>query len=32
MDLEEPKEMWDKLESIYSEIDQGMVYSILQEL
>ena len=32
MDLEDPKEMWDKLKSICSEIGQGVVYSILQEL
>ena len=32
MDLEDPKEMWDKLTSICTEIGQGVVYSILQEL
>ncbi len=30
--LEDPKEMWDKLKSICTEIGQGVVYSILQEL
>lgn len=32
MDLEDPREMWNKLRSICSEIGQGVVYSILQEL
>lgn len=32
MDLKDPKEMWDKLKSICTEIGQGVVYSILQEL
>lgn len=32
MDLEDPKEMWDKLTNICTEIGQGVVYSILQEL
>lgn len=32
MDLEDPKDIWDKLKSICSEIGQGVVYSILQEL
>lgn len=32
MDLEDPKEMWDKLTSICSETKQGVIYSILQEL
>lgn len=32
MDLEDPKDMWTKLKSICSEVGQGVVYSILQEL
>ena len=32
MDLEDPKEMWDRLKTICSEVGQGVVYSILQEL
>lgn len=32
MDLKDPKEMWDKLKSICTEVGQGEVYSILQEL
>ena len=32
MDLKNPKEMWDKLKSICTEVGQGVVYSILQEL
>lgn len=32
MDLENPKKMWDKLKSICTEVGQGVVYSILQEL
>ena len=32
MDLKDPKEMWDKLKSICTEVDQEVVYSILQEL
>ena len=32
MDLKDPKEMWDKLKSICTEVGQGVVYSILQEL
>ena len=32
IDREDPKKMWKKLTSIYSEISQGMVYSILQKL
>ncbi len=32
IDLEDPKEMWDKLKSICTEIGQGVVYLILQEL
>ena len=32
IDLKDPKEMWDKLKSICTEIGQGVVYSILQEL
>lgn len=32
MDLEDPKEMWDKLKSICSEISLGDFYLILQEL
>ncbi len=31
MDLEDPKEMWDRLKTICSEVGQGVVYSILQE-
>ena len=30
-DLEDPKEMWDRLKAIYSEVGQGAVYSILHE-
>ncbi len=32
MDLKDPKEMWDKLKSIYIKVGQGVVYLILQEL
>ena len=32
MDLEDPKEMWDKPISICTKIGQGVVYSIFQEL
>ena len=32
MDLEDFKEIWDKLKSICSKIEQGVVYLILQEL
>ncbi len=32
MDIKDPKQMWDKLKSICSEVGQGVVYSILQEL
>ncbi len=32
MDLKDPKEIWDKLKSIYIEVGQGVMYSILQEL
>lgn len=32
MDLKDPKEMWDKLKSICTEVGQGVVYSVLQEL
>lgn len=32
MDLEDPREMWNMLRNICSEIGQGVVYSILQEL
>lgn len=32
MDLKNPKEMWNKLKSICTEVGQGVVYSILQEL
>ena len=32
IDLEDPKEMWDKLKSICSKIGQRVVYSILQKL
>ena len=32
MDLKDPKEMWDKLKNMWSEIKQGVVYLILQKL
>ena len=32
MDLKDPKEMWDKLKSVCTEVGQGLVYSIIQEL
>ena len=32
MDLEDLKEMWDKVKSICSKIEQGVVYLILQKL
>ncbi len=32
MDIKDPKQMWDKLKSVYTKIGQGVVYSILQEL
>lgn len=32
MDLEDPKKIWDKLQSICSKIGQRVVYLILQEL
>ncbi len=32
MDLKDPKEMWDKLKSVCTEVGQGVVDSILQEL
>ncbi len=32
MDLKDPKEMWNKLKSICTEVSQGVIYSILQEL
>lgn len=32
MDLEDPKEMWERLRNICTEVGQGVVYSILQEL
>ena len=32
MDFKDLKEIWDKLKSIYTEVGQGVVYSILQEL
>ena len=32
IDLKDLKEMWDKFKSIYNEIGQRVVYSILQEL
>lgn len=32
MDLKVPKEMWDKLKSICTEVNQRVVYLILQEL
>ena len=32
MDLEDPKEMWNKLTNIYTEIGQQVVYLIFQKL
>lgn len=32
IDLKNLKKMWDKLKSICIKVDQGVVYSILQEL
>ena len=32
IDLEDPKEMWDRLKTLCSEVGLGVVYSILQEL
>ncbi len=32
MDLKDSKKMWDKLKNICTEVGQGIVYSILQEL
>ncbi len=32
IDLEDPKEIWDRLKTICSEVGQGVVYSILPEL
>lgn len=32
IDLEDLKNMWDKLKSIYINISQGIIYSILQKL
>lgn len=32
MDLKDLKEMWDKLKSIYTKVDQRVVYSIFQKL
>lgn len=32
VDLKNLKEMWDKLNSIYTEVSQRVVYLILQEL
>lgn len=32
MNLESPKDMWEKLKSVCTEVSQGVVYSILQEL
>lgn len=32
IDLKDPKEIWDKLKSIYIKVDHVVVYSILQEL
>lgn len=31
IELEDPKEMWDKLTNICTEIGQGVIYSIFQE-
>lgn len=31
MDLQDPKNMWTKLKTICSEVDQGVVYSIFQK-
>lgn len=32
IDLKDPKEMWDKLKSICIEVNQGVIYSIFQEM
>ena len=32
MDLEDPKDMWERLRNICTKVGQGVVYSILQEL
>ena len=32
IDIDDPKEMWAKLKSVCSQVGQGVVYSILQEL
>ena len=32
MDLKDPKKIWDKLKNVCTEVSQGVVYSILQEL
>ncbi len=32
IDLKDPKEIWDKLKSVCTEVGQAVVYSILQEL
>ena len=32
IDIKDPKQMWDKLKSVCTEMGQGVVYSILQEL
>ena len=32
IDIVDPQAMWAKLQSVYSHIGQGVVYSILQEL
>lgn len=31
MDIKDPKQIGDKLKSVYTKIGQGIVYSILQE-
>ncbi len=32
MDIKDPKQMWDKLKNVCTEMGQGVVYSIFQEL
>lgn len=32
MDLNNLKDIWDKLKNVYIKIDQGIVYSIFQQL
>lgn len=32
IDIDDPKEMWKKLQSVCSQVGQGVIYSILQEL